>query len=67
MEQKYEEIEERMQKQHDMKMKEIAREWQARLRSVEEKIRTVENQNNQIDIQIKKGLEKRERVRVEYL
>ena len=30
-----------MQKEHDMKMKEIAREWEARLRTVEEKIRTV--------------------------
>jgi hypothetical protein len=32
-----------MQKEHDMKMKEIAREWESRLRSLEEKIRTVEN------------------------
>jgi hypothetical protein len=30
-----------MQKEHDMKMKESAREWEARLRTVEEKIRTV--------------------------
>jgi hypothetical protein len=38
-----------MQKEHDMKMKEIARDWEGRLRSLEEKIRTCENDNNQID------------------
>ena len=56
-----------MQKDHDMKMKEIAREWEARLRATEEKIRTAENDNNQLDSEIKKSLEKRERLRVEYI
>ena len=32
-----------------MKMKEIAREWEARLRATEEKIRAAENENNQFD------------------
>ena len=41
LEGKYEDIEERMQREHDMKMKETAREWENRLRSLEEKIRTV--------------------------
>jgi len=48
-------------------MKEIARDWENRLRSLEEKIRTVENESNQIDNEIKKGLDKRERIRIEYL
>ena len=56
-----------MQKEHDMKMKEIAREWEARLRATEEKIRAAENENNQFDNEIKKNLEKRERLRVEYI
>jgi hypothetical protein len=56
-----------MQKEHDIKMKEIARDWENRLRALEEKIRTVENDSNQIDNEIKKGLDKRERVRLEYL
>ena len=67
LEHKYEDIEERMQKDHDMKMKEIAREWEARLRSTEEKIRTAQNDNNQLDSEIKKSLEKRERLRVQYI
>ena len=50
-----------------MKMKEIAREWEARLRATEEKIRAAENENNQFDNEIKKNLEKRERLRVEYI
>ena len=48
-------------------MKQIAREWEARLRSVEEKIRTSENDNNQLENEIKRNLEKRQRLRVEYL
>ena len=56
-----------MQKEHDIKMKEIAREWENRLRVLEEKIRSAENDNNQIDNEIKKNLEKRERLRVEYI
>jgi hypothetical protein len=35
LENKYEEIEDRMNKEHEVKLKEIAREWEARLRSVE--------------------------------
>lgn len=50
-----------------MKMKQIAREWEGRLRNIEEKIRTCENENNQVDNEIKKNLEKRERLRVEYI
>lgn len=38
-----------MNKEHEMKMKEIVREWEGRLRAVEEKIRSTENDNNVIE------------------
>ena len=56
-----------MNKEHEMKMKEIAREWESRLRTVEEKIRTAENDNNVLENEIRKHLEKRERLRIEYV
>ena len=45
MELKYTEIEGRMNKEHEIKMKEIVRDWESRLRAVEEKIRSVESEN----------------------
>lgn len=53
-----------MGKEHEMKMKEIAREWEGRLRVVEDKIRTAENESNVLDNEIKKNMERRERLRV---
>lgn len=38
-----------MYKEHDLKMKEISRDWESRMRIVEEKIRTAENENNNIE------------------
>lgn len=46
-------------------MKEIVREWEARLRGVEEKIRGVEADNVGLEAEIRKGLEVRERLRME--
>ena len=45
-----------MNKEHEMKMKEIAREWEGRLRTVEEKIRTAENDNNTLENEIRRHL-----------
>lgn len=53
---KYEDIEDRMCKEHEAKIKEIAREWENRLRVVEEKIRTAENDNNVLDNETKKQM-----------
>lgn len=45
-----------MCKEHEAKIKEIAREWENRLRVVEEKIRTAENDNNVLDNETKKQM-----------
>lgn len=50
-----------------MRMKEIGREWEGKLRGLEERIRMVEVENNEIENDIRKALEKRERARLELL
>jgi predicted proteasome-type protease len=49
MQSKYEEIENKMNRDHDLKMKEISRNWEARVRQAEERIRDVENSANSVD------------------
>lgn len=38
-----------MSKEHEIKMKEAVRDWEARIRAVEDKIRTAENDNSQLE------------------
>lgn len=56
-----------MAREHQAKIKEISREWEGKLRSLEERIRMAEVEHNDIENDIKKTLEKRERARVELL
>lgn len=48
-------------------MKEIAREWEQKLRGLEERIRMAEVENNDIENDIRKAMEKRERARLEVI
>lgn len=48
-------------------MKELGRDWDNKLRALEDRIRTVEIQNNDIENDIRKGLEKRERIKVQMM
>jgi hypothetical protein len=56
-----------MAREHQVRMKEIGREWEGKLRGLEERIRMVEVENNEIENDIRKALEKRERARLELL
>lgn len=66
MQAKYEQIQDKMNKDHDLSMKEIARNWENRLRQVDERIRDIDNDSNAVDTEIRKIVEKREKQRVEY-
>lgn len=55
-----------MVRDHEAKMKEISRTWEARLRGVEDKIRNVEADASALDNELQKTVHKREKLRADY-
>lgn len=55
-----------MNKDHEAKLKESARVWESRLRSVEDRIRNIETDSNTVDNEVRKISEKREKLRADY-
>lgn len=62
---RYSEADEKMDKEHLIRMKELGREWDNRLRALEDKIRMVEIENNEIENDIRKAIDKKERIKIE--
>ncbi len=48
-----------MAREHEIKMKDIAREWEARIRALEDKIRIAEGESSSLESEIRKNLEKK--------